>query len=415
MKIDFSNFYDMVNKAYWPLVEDKSRFQILRGGSGSGKSHFIAQDEIQKQIFEKGTNLLITRQTGKSNRTSTFPLMRQVLYGFGASDLFHVRETDMVMKCKHNGNEIRFGGLDDVEKVKSMTFTNGPLTRIWMEEASENKEEDFNQLDLRLRGQAKVPFQMRLSFNPISSMHWLKSRFYDSQIESAHTFKLLTTYKDNQYIDPVYASRLENLANVDKTFYDVYCLGKWGTFGNIIFTNWVEEPCPYNEEDFDEVLSGMDFGFNHPLAIEKIGMKDGEMWSFDELYVREKTNREVIDLVDNESGPITKQHKCVADSAEPARIKEWKKCGFKNVVPAIKGKDSVSRGIDYLKSRKWHVDPDKCPGLLAELQSYSYKKDRDGNKTDEPVNYKDDAIAAVRYAVESHSRGRRKVFFESRK
>jgi phage terminase large subunit len=37
--------------------------------------------------------------------------------------------------------------MDDPEKIKSVQGVN----RIWIEEATELKKEDFNQLDLRLR------------------------------------------------------------------------------------------------------------------------------------------------------------------------------------------------------------------------------------------------------------------------
>lgn len=405
--IDFSRYYEFLNKAYHPLVTDTSRFQILKGGSGSGKSHFIAQDEIYKQIFFPGTNLLIVRNTSHSNGTSTFPLMKQIIREFKVEHLFHI--TYLVIRCKHNGNEIRFCGLDDVEKIKSITFTSGVLSRIWVEEATETKETDINQLNLRLRGITKVPFQMRLSFNPVSAMHWIKSRFFD-KLDERNQIKILhTNYKDNRFLDNEYKRQLQDLENIDKVFYQVYCLGEWGVFGNIIFTNWSEEICPYSEKDFDEVFTGMDFGFNHPLAVEKVGLKDGNLWSFDELYIREKTNKEVI-VFNEEIKIITSQKKCTADSAEPARIKEWQQHGYR-VEPAIKGKDSVRRGIDYLKTLKWYIDPTKCPGLLSEVQSYSWKEDRFGEKTEEPVNFKDDAIAAVRYALEERSMSTRGLFF----
>ena len=41
----------------------------------------------------------------------------------------------MKIKCK-NGNEIVFSGLDDTEKLKSITFENGELTDVWVEEAA---------------------------------------------------------------------------------------------------------------------------------------------------------------------------------------------------------------------------------------------------------------------------------------
>ena len=79
-----------------------------------------------------------------------------------------------------NGNSVIFKGLDDTEKLKSITFPKGELTDIWVEEASEVREEDFNQLDVRLRGKGTHK-QMVLTFNPVSVLHWLKRRFFDRQ------------------------------------------------------------------------------------------------------------------------------------------------------------------------------------------------------------------------------------------
>mgnify|MGYP002508345844 CR=1 FL=1 len=63
-----------------------------------------------------------------------------------------------------NGSEILFAGLDDVEKLKSIY----DITGIWIEEASELLEGDFNQLDIRLRTVTPYYLQIILSFNPIS-------------------------------------------------------------------------------------------------------------------------------------------------------------------------------------------------------------------------------------------------------
>jgi phage terminase large subunit len=45
------------------------------------------------------------------------------------------------------GSDIIFRGLDDVEKIKSVSG----VTRIWLEEATEADKKDFDQLDIRLR------------------------------------------------------------------------------------------------------------------------------------------------------------------------------------------------------------------------------------------------------------------------
>ncbi|MBP7564315.1 MAG: phage terminase large subunit, partial [Candidatus Cloacimonetes bacterium] len=122
-----------INNAYRPAFFDKDhRFHVIYGGAGSGKSVFVAQKYKYLMLNEPGHNILITRKTARSNRYSTFALMKQVI-GQDYS-LFRVNKSDMTIKSLVNGNQIMFAGLDDVEKLKSITFDNinemKELTRI---------------------------------------------------------------------------------------------------------------------------------------------------------------------------------------------------------------------------------------------------------------------------------------------
>jgi phage terminase large subunit len=241
-------------------------------------------------------------------------------------------------------------------------------------------------------------------FNPISVNSWLYKEFFlKRSFQKNHAVTILkTTYLDNDYIDEDYKNVLESYKDIDEQFYRVYCLAEFGVFGDTIFNNYTLEPCPYNEEDFDAKYNGQDFGFSHYNSIVKIGFKDGTMYSYSELATTEKTNKENMEL-NEEFDILHKGEKVTCDSAEPSKIKEWHQGGY-GAIGAIKGKDSVSRGIDFLKSQKWSVDPEKCPRLVQELEQYSWKKDKDGNITDKPIDILDDSIKASFYALEDLSR-----------
>ena len=181
-------------------------------------------------LKSKRCNVLITRQTGDTNRKSTFPLIKQVLNQWNISQYFKINESDMRIKCMLNSNEIAFAGLDDVEKIKSITFENGELTDIWCEEATEMLEADINQLKVRLRG-GKSKKQMILSFNPINIQHWIKGHFIDSGLATT----CFTTYKDNKFLSEDDKKALEDLKYTDEYTYEVYCLGHWGIVGKTVF------------------------------------------------------------------------------------------------------------------------------------------------------------------------------------
>jgi phage terminase large subunit len=388
MPIDIEVDIEM-NKAFVSFLGNRSRYEIFYGGAGSGKSMFIAQRLLMRTLGEPGHKTLVVRKVAKTNRHSTFALIVGIISSWKVMALFKVNKSDMEILCEGNGNQVIFTGLDDVEKLKSIAG----ITDIWVEEASEITQEDFQQLDLRLRGKTQWPLQITMTFNPVSALSWLKSFFFDAPKENCVIHK--STYKDNRFLDDEYKKVIEDLKNQDHTYYQIYGLGEWGVLGNLVFHNYVFEDIPYKEQDFDAVYQGLDFGFNHPSALVRVGFKDEEIYVFDELYEKGLTNAELIQEVGR---VIDKRKQVTADSAEPARIKEFRQAGY-NVVPSIKGAGSVKDGIDWLKRHKIHISK-KCPNLLAEMQQYSYKKDKDGNVLDEPIEFKDDAIAALRYAIE---------------
>lgn len=232
MEVSVQISQKVFNQYYLPYLNNESRYLILYGGAGSGKSYFAAERYVYKMLNEKNFNLLVVRATGKSNRDSTFALFKQIIYKWKLKKYFKINEAEMRIVCTVNQHEIVFNGLDDVEKLKSITFMSGELTDIWIEEASETQEADFKQLDLRLRGRTGR-YQFMISFNPIDINHWLKKRFFDRKDENVTIVH--SNYQNNDFIDEKYKELLESYKETDPYYYDVYCLGKWGVLGKTIF------------------------------------------------------------------------------------------------------------------------------------------------------------------------------------
>ena len=384
--VDLSELRKGTNGVYYPLFHDKSRYLVLYGGAGSGKSVFAAQKKIRRVMSEPGHRILVIRKVATTLRNSVFTELKKVIYGWGVQDLFKIN--DLRIKCL-NGSEFIFAGLDDAEKLKSITG----ITSIWIEEATELTEKDFNQIDLRLRGKTKNYHQIILSFNPISALSWLKRRFFDIPDKNATVIK--TTAKDNRYNDDAYQDLLDSYKQKDHYTYLVYTLGEWGVLGNLIYTNWTVEEISTDDKMYGSTYQGLDFGFNNPSAYAKLGLKDDEIYIYKEFYRKGLTNPELIQELE---GIASKQQELTADSAEPDRIKEFKQNGYR-IKGAKKEKGSVESGIDYLKSRKIHVHP-SCVNTIKELQSYKYKEDKDGNVFDTPVDMYNHILDAARYACD---------------
>lgn len=113
----------------------------------------------------------------------------------------------------------------------------------------------------------------------------------------------------------------------------------------------------------------------------------------EEIYEPGLTNPEIAERC-KEIG-ITRKDLIIADCAEEKSIKEVKNEGLW-IIPSVKGKDSIRVGIDILKRYKWNITR-RSKGLREEVNNYKYKTDRDGKKTNEPIDKFNHAIDAVRY------------------
>jgi phage terminase large subunit len=207
---------------------------------------------------------------------------------------------------------------------------------------------------------------------------------------------------DNRFIDEAYHRRMMLRKELDPDGYRVYGLGEWGELGGLILTNYVVEEFDTSFERFDRKVYGQDFGFNHANAILDVGFKDGEIFICDEIYVHEKDTSEIIQIA--EKNGLDKRIVMYCDSAEPDRIKTWRNAGY-NARAVKKESGSVRAQIDFLKRHKIHIHP-RCVNTLKEIQQWKWKyDDKLGVYLDEPVEFMDDAMAALRYAVDGVRRG----------
>lgn len=401
-KVQFNRNFKVVN-------ESKCRYVVCKGSAGSGKSTNVAQSMIIKlsDMKYKGANLLVVRKFDTSNRDSTFAELCKAVYSiYGANydRYWNITTNPLSLKCKVTGNSIIFRGMKDDkerEKVKSISFTFGKLTWIWIEEATELQESDIEILDDRLRGILDNPnlfYQIIFTFNPVSAMHWLKRRYFDVKDDDvlAHS----STYLQNRFIDDNYHKRMLKRKEQDPDGYAVYGLGEWGESGGLILSNYIEDEISTDHNSYDYIRYSQDFGFNHANCILELGFKDNNLYVLDELYVYEKDTTEIIEMVNMRKPYWDKSIRMWCDSAEPDRIKMWNKAGWNKAKGIEKGPGSVKAQIDYLKGMKIYIHP-RCQNVMKEIQQWKWIKDKKtGLYTDEPVPVFDDAMACLRYGIE---------------
>lgn len=383
----------LFNDIYLPYLTNYSnRYEVYYGGAGSGKSVFIAQKLSLKALYRK-RKILIIRKYGTTLRDSVFQLIIDTLKKWKMYEYCNVNLSTYTITLP-NESVFLFKGLDDSEKIKSIT----DITDIWCEEGTELSRDEFTQLDLRLRA-LEDDLQVFISFNPISKANWVYPKWFDPNAvyDKTQTLILHTTYKDNRFLPQSYINALEDKINTNPAYYKIYVLGEFGTFEGLVITNWVKELFdPFELAQTMEHRCGMDLGFVDPSAIidTLYDRQNKTIYVFNEFY---KSGQQLKDLVKAIYDMNLQKSKLRVDSAEPRTIQHLRNEGI-NAEPAAKGQDSVKAGIMFLQDTKIVVHP-SCVNFITELENFSYIKSKQtGEYTEDTTHEWSHAIDACRYA-----------------
>lgn len=392
------------NSVYFSHLRNCHRYQLFYGGSSSGKSFFLATRAVLDCL--NGRNYLVVRKVARTLRGSCWNEILKAITRYNLNDQFRIRQSDMIIEAKASGAQIVFAGLDDVEKIKSITPAKGVFTDIWMEEATECEYTDYKQLDKRLRGLSKFSKRFTLSFNPVYITHWIFTEFFtiwdDTKryAESPTISILKTTHIDNRFLAPEDHEALEN--EKDEYFRNVYTYGNWGILGDVIFRNWHMEDLSEYKDIAGKQYYGLDFGFaSDPAGGIRVRFERGKkrILVLDELYERGLVNTQLA----KELKPFAGYNPITCDCAEAKSIAELRMLGI-NAIASKKGPDSVIHGIQWLQGYEIVVDT-HCVNMRNELTIYQWRKDKDGNSLRVPVDKNNHLIDALRYALESEING----------
>lgn len=354
-----------------------TRFIVNQGGARSSKTYSVLQMFILKLMQERNKVLTITRKTFPSLRSTAMRDFFEIIMDLGIYSDKHRNKTENTYIL--NKNLVEFVSLDQPQKIRG-----GKRNYLFMNEANEFKLEDFKQLNMR------TSEKVVLDYNPSDEYHWI----YDWVIPRDNCTFIKSTYRDNGFCPQDIVDEIEYLKIVDPNGYLIYGMGEKGEGIASIYTNWdIVQSFP---EHVDELVYGLDFGFNNPTSLTKIGIKDKLDAYLDEtIYQTRLTNSDLINLLRSEGVPKGALIKC--DSAEPDRILEIKRAGY-NAKPCRKGKNSVKDGIDNVKRFKLHIT-DRSVNIKKEVKNYKWQLDKDEHITDVPVKFMDHSMDGIRYGI----------------
>ena len=383
-----------LNKKYLVFNESLSRYFIVTGGRGSGKS-FAINSVLLLLTYQAGHTILFTRYTLRAAGISIIPEFIEKLELLGVIDQFKITKDEIINKG--NGSKIIFRGIktssgDQTANLKSLQG----ITTWVMDEAEELNDEDiFDKIDLSVRNKIQEN-RVILILNPTTKEHFIYKRWFEdrgvsagSNITKEDTTYIHTTYLDNiDNLSESYIKQIETMKVRRPNRYKHTIEGAWlDKAEGVIFTDWSIGEF----KQVGKVVYGQDYGFsNDPSTLVKTSIDKENKVIYIQLcfYQTKLTTSEILQL----NKKFAADNLIVGDSAEPRLITELSRdC---NVVPAIKGQGSITFGISLLQDYDLVITEDSTE-LIKELNNYCWLE----KKSQTPVDNFNHAIDALRYAV----------------
>jgi len=385
----------VLNEKYVPLFQNDSRYFVVTGGRGSGKSFGVAVF-LLNLTYEEGHKILFSRYTMTSAQTSIIPEFVEKIELMGVQNDFRITKDEIInMTTK---NSIIFKGIrtSSGNQTAALKSLNG-ITTFVLDEAEELIDEDtFNKIDLSVRVQER-PNRCILILNPTTKEHWIYQRWFQNvgvpegwNGQEGNCSYIHTTYMDNK--DNLSESFLDQVLDMKKRRPDQYqhaILGGWlSKAEGTIYKNW--RVGDYEHKEL--TVFGQDFGFStDPTTLVQVSVdpEQKKMWVRECYGQKNMTTSQIA----SKNRQFCGLDLIICDSAEPRLIQELKNMDL-NIKGAVKKKGSILSGIALVQDYEMIVDRNSH-GIVRELNNYIWQE-----RNAKPVMAYDHFLDAIRYSLQ---------------
>ena len=370
------------NRILDEMLASDHRFILNVGGSRSGKTYAILQYILIYCLRNKDKIITIARKTFPSLRLGAYREFVEMLKVYNIYKEENHNKTNNFYNL--NNNTVQFISLDQAIKLRGLRHD-----LVFIDEVNEIDKDEADQLFMR------TGEKILMAQNPSDALHWsLKLKANEDCLY------LHSTYVDNPFLPQAIVNQIESYKLTDEDLWQIYGLGLPAKNNELVYNHqqfFTEDDLTITDSDnithnlFDEIIWGLDFGYNHPTALVKIWVNVNKriIWCKEIIHQSYLTTNDLITLMKDLD--ITDRVYC--DSAEPKTIEEIKRAGF----DAVNSMKEVKEGIDCIKGQNFFIHRESVK-TLEELRRYKWKMKGD-IKTDEPIKLFDDALCAIRYAT----------------
>lgn len=397
---------------YKPLFrKSRTRYKIVTGGRGSGKSYAISS-ALVCDTYNDDFNTLFTRYTMVAAHDSIIPEFRDKVELFRLDNDFHITRTDVLNK--ESGGGILFRGLmvssqNQVARLKSIA----KVKRFIIDEAQELTDEDlFNTIDFSIRTK-EVDNEVWLVWNPPRDKHhWIYRRFFlDAGVDidfngiRGDVEYIYTTYLDNiRNLDDTFIAQAQKMMERDEDKYRNVFLGIPVGYKEGQIYRWTAMPEEEWEATRQTLCYGVDWGYtNDETAVVRVeyDYDTKTVYLREVMYRKEVQPRDVAKAISEDMGQCHCGSVLVyCDPARPEHIAELRRHNI-NACKAV-NKNKAGR-INYLQGFTVMYDGEH---IGREADNYSFKPHPQDKTqfTNEPQDGNDHLMDAANYGAVTHLR-----------
>ena len=376
---------------------------LYAGPAGTGKSKCLLEKLHAVALKYPGMRGLIVRKTLASLGSTALVTYEEHVakehLANGEVSWFGGSAKEAACYRYKNGSRIVVGGMD-----KSMKIMSSEYDLVYVQEATELTEEDWEAITTRLRN-GKVPYQQIIAdANPDVPTHWLKMR-----CDTGKTHYIRSRHEDNPIlfeqnpdgttgglteVGKNYIAKLDALTGVR---YQRLRKGIWCAAEGLVYEEFdpnihvhkrIAEP-PVSWTRYVTV----DFGYTNPMVVQFWAVdEDGRLWLYRELYATKTTVEDMApkikEAMNLKKAPRPRMIICDHDAEGRAVLEKHLGMSTKAA------KKSVEDGIQAVKMRMRVSDADGKPRIFL-CQDAVIKKDQDLLDRKKPTSTLEEVVGYI--------------------
>jgi hypothetical protein len=326
--------YGAASDLFWYRTKE-----VLMGGpAGTGKSRACLEKlHACAQRYPGMRGLMVRKTLTSLVGAGIVTYKAKVLHPLDGVKFFGGSKDEPASYRYPNGSRIVVGGLDKSEKVMSTEYD-----MIYVQEATEITEQDWEDLTTRLRNHVLPYQQLMADCNPQEPTHWLKLRCDRGQTRMLHS-----RHEDNPTVTEEYLNTLRALTGVRRArLYE----GIWAAAEGIVYENYDErahviDAAPAGLRNY---FAAQDWGYTNPGVLGVFGEDgDGRLYEVAEYYMTGVTVDAwwVPRVVALHQRYRFRSIQC--DPSEPDYIQQYVSAGL----PAVKAINAIAPGVGVVRTR----------------------------------------------------------------